>query len=359
MNLFGQELTREEVLARVGDIAQIGGYFPAVLTDGLANGVRTIEVRSPGGLSFAVIADRGLDLGRADYCGVPLVWRSPVGEVNPAFAGPDPYGWLDVFGGGLLTTCGLQTVGQPSNDAGEHLSLHGKVSTLPAHDVRSAGAWVGDQYIVTVEGEVREASALGPVLQLRRRITTTLGQPRLRVEDVVTNLGTGPTPHLFRYHCNFGFPLLSEHARLQVGGGAVEPRDAASAEAVDQLEQVGPPSGRSPERVYTVEATGTASAAHAALSNPLLAGGITVSLNWPRDTLPWLVVWKQLSRGTYVLALEPSTCHDDGRAAERRRGSLVELEPGEQRRYWLDLTVVPGPAQGPQPQFTEGTTDVD
>ncbi len=82
-----------------------------------------------------------------------------------------------------------------------------------------------------------------------------------------------------------------------------------------------------------------------------------MSLNWSRDTLPWLVVWKQLSRGTYVLALEPSNCHDDGRAAERRRGTLVELEPGQHRRYWLDITVLPG--QGTQPPFTEGTANVD
>ncbi len=229
MNLFGQELTREEVLARVGDISQVGGHVPAVLSEGMANGVRTIDVRSPGGISFVVIADRGLDIGRADYRGVPLVWRSPIGEVNPVFADQHRYGWLDVFGGGLLTTCGLGAVGQPSYDAGESLGLHGKVSTLPAQGVRYSGDWVQDEYVVTIEAEVREASALGPVLQMRRRITTTLGRPHLRVEDVVTNLGAAPTPHMFRYHCNFGFPLLSEDARLQLGGLTVEPRDEASA----------------------------------------------------------------------------------------------------------------------------------
>lgn len=360
MNLFGRELTREEILARVGDISQVGGHVPAVLSEGMANGVRTIDVRSPGGISFVVIADRGLDIGRADYCGVPLVWRSPVGEVNPVFAEQHPYGWLDVFGGGLLTTCGLGAVGQPSYDAGESLGLHGKVSRLPAQGVRYAGDWVQDEYVVTIEAEVREASALGPVLQMRRRITTALGRPQLRVEDVVTNLGAAPTPHMFRYHCNFGFPLLSEDARLQLGSRAVEPRDEASAEAADKLEQIWPPSSRSKEHVYTVEPADTAGGASAALSNPTLAGGITLSLHWSRDTLPWLVVWKQLSRGNYVLALEPSNCHDDGRAAERRRGTLVELEPGQHRRYWLDVTVVPGqPDQGPQPLLTEGTTNVD
>jgi len=341
VNLFGQELTQDEVLGRVGDISQIGGHVSAVLSDGRANGVRTIDVRSPGGISFTVIADRGLDIGRADYRGIPLAWRSPLGEVSPAFRDQHPLGWLDVFGGGLLTTCGLRTVGQPSYDAGESLGLHGNVSMLPAQGVRCAGDWVQDEYAVTIEGEVREASALGPVLQMRRRITTTLGRPHLRVEDVVTNLGAAPTPHMFRYHCNFGFPLLSEDARLQLGALTVEPRDEASADAVHKLERVWPPSPPAKEHVYTVEPADTARGASATLINPTLAGGIKVSLHWSRDTLPWLVVWKQLSRGTYVLALEPSNCHDDGRAAERRRGTLVELEPGQHRRYWLDITVLP------------------
>lgn len=207
MNVLGQELTRTEVLARVGDVSQLGGLVPAVLSDGMANGVRVIDVRSPGGISFVVITDRGLDIGRAEYLGVPLAWRSAVGEVAPAFADQHGLGWLDVFGGGLLTTCGLSTVGQPSVDVGRSFGLHGRVSTLPAQAVRASGEWLEDEYVITIEGCVREASALGPALEMRRRITTTLGRPQLRVEDVVTNLGATATPHMFRYHCNFGCGL--------------------------------------------------------------------------------------------------------------------------------------------------------
>ena len=357
MNVLGQQLTRTEVLARVGDISQLGGPVPGVLTEGMANGVRTIDVRSPGGLSFVVIADRGLDIGRAEYLGVPLAWRSPVGEVSPAFADQHGLGWLDVFGGGLLTTCGLGTVGQPSQDAGQRLGLHGRISTVPAHAVRAFGEWLEDEYQITIEGCVREASALGPVLEMRRRITTTLGQPQLRVEDVVTNLGATATPHMFRYHCNFGYPLICEDTRIALDAQAVEPRDAPSAEAIGRLEDIWPPSRPSAEHVYTVDPTGDGHQATATLTNHTLAGGLAVSLRWSADTMPWLVVWKQLSRGSYVTALEPSNCHDDGRAAERRRGTLVELAPGEQRRYWLDITVNPAALAGQQTrsQTVEGT----
>jgi hypothetical protein len=341
VNILGSEMTRREVMSRVGDIAQLGGPVPGVLTDGMANGVRTVDVRSPGGISFVVLLDRGMDIGRAEYRGVPLAWRSPVGEVNPTFAESQGLGWLDAFGGGLLTTCGLTTVGQPSVDAGEHLGLHGRVSTRAARSVRAMGEWVDDEYVVTVEGWVREASAVGPVLEMHRRMTTTLGQPRLKVQDVVTNLGPVVTPHMFRYHCNFGFPLIGDQTQMNLGALGVEPRDEPSADAADRLEVLWAPTEPNAEHVYTVEPTADAGTASVTLTNPELAGGITLRLRWSQDTLPWLVVWKQLSRGTYVTALEPSNCHDDGRAAERARGTLTELAPGEQRRYELEIDVFP------------------
>ncbi len=359
MNLLGQELTQAQILSRVGDVSQLGGPVPAVLTDGMANGVRIIDVRSPGGISFVVIADRGLDIGRAEYLGVPLAWRSPVGEVNPAFADQHALGWLDVFSGGLLTTCGLSTVGQPSLDAGQELGLHGRISTVPAHSVRASGEWVQDEYQVTIDGSIREASALGPVLEMRRRITTTLGRPQLRVEDIVTNHGATSTPHMFRYHCNFGYPLICEDTQMELGAEAVEPRDEPSAEAIGRLKNIWAPSQPSPEHVYTVDQAGDLGQATATLTNPKLAGGLAVSLHWSDDTMPCLVVWKQLSRGSYVVALEPSNCHDDGRAAERRRGTLIDLAPGEQRRYWLEVTVSPAASSSQQHRSptVKGTDD--
>ena len=49
--------------------------------------------------------------------------------------------------------------------------------------------------------------------------------------------------------------------------------------------------------------------------------------------------------GLHVLGIEPANCYVEGRAAERARGSLQYLEPGESRRYDLALDVS---AAGPQ-----------
>ncbi len=118
MKLHGRDYTKRELLDMVGDADQLGGATPHLLTDGPAHGTRAITVRSPGGLSFVCLPDRGLDLGWADYRSMPLAWRSPVGDVGPAFAEHMGQGWLRTFGGGLVTTCGLTSVGQPGVDPG-------------------------------------------------------------------------------------------------------------------------------------------------------------------------------------------------------------------------------------------------
>jgi len=343
VNLLGEQLSRAEVLDRVGDVGQLGGAEPAVLTDGTSAGVRVIQVRSAGGLSFTVIADRALDIGTADYCGVPLAWRSPVGVAHPAFTPGTDRGWLDTFGGGLVTTCGLATVGQPSQDGADRLGLHGRISSVPAGSVRSGGGWVGDEYVVTVSGRVREASALGAVLQLERRITTRVGQPTLRVDDIVTNVGRTRTPHMFRYHCNLGYPLLSSETTADLKTQSVEARDTfqdrPSTQSTEDLTRFTGPTEGADESVHTVTPSGTGAWAQAVMTNPRLLGGMSLTLRWTRRTLPWLVVWKQLAAGTYVTALEPSTGHDEGRRAERARGTPLDLKPNEQRRYALEITV--------------------
>lgn len=338
MKLYGRRYTRRELLDAVGDADQLGGATPQVLTDGPAHGMRMITVRSPGGLSFVCLPDRGLDLGWADYRGRPLAWRSPVGDIGPAFAEPLGHGWLRTFGGGLVTTCGLTSVGQPGVDQGETLGLHGRFSSTPAREVTWSTDWSDDERVVTVSGRVREASALGPVLESRRTITTTLGGIRLHIEDVVTNLGAAPTPNMFRYHVNLGFPMVDHESRIECDAAEVHPRDAFSRAGLQTWNTVDQPSDPVAEQVFTATLKQPEKAASALVVNP--GSRPSLRLRWSGDTLPLLLVWKQPTRRTYVTALEPSNCRDDGRAAERAAGTLVGLGAGEERRYWLELSVV-------------------
>ncbi len=343
MKLFGREYTRSELLDAVGDPEQLGGASPGTLTEGAANGMRIITVRSPGGLSFVCLPDRGLDLGWADYQGMPLAWRSPVGDVGAAYAEHTDQGWLRTFGGGLVTTCGLATVGQPGVDQGEMLGLHGRCSSTPAREVRWSTDWSGNERIVTISGRIREGTAVGPVLEMHRTITASLGQGLLRIDDVVTNLSIAPAPHMFRYHVNFGFPLIDHESRLKYTAATVDSRDPLPPDIIEGWNQISPPSAPRAEQVFVAVGERSAEAA-VEVVNPVPRPSLR--LHWSGDTLPLLLVWKQPTRRTYVTALEPSNCRDEGRAAARAADTLVELQEGEERRYWLELSLKTPAARG-------------
>ena len=337
VHIHGRSYGRSELIDLTGDIDQLGGVIASTLSDGPSAGVRIMTVRSPGGLSFVCMPDRGLDIGWADWAGMPLAWRSPVGDVGAPFAEPAGRGWLRTFGGGLLTTCGLSTVGQPSLHNGEAFGLHGRYSATPARQVAWSVDWVDDERVATITGRVREASALGPVLELHRTITTILGSGQLRVDDVVTNLGATPTPHMFRYHVNLGFPLVDEHSRVSTPLATVAPLDSKAVNDSSVWDRIGPPLRSAPEQIFVVDRSVTEAGA-AVLQND--GPRPSLQIRWSVDTLQQLVVWRQSSAGTYVTALEPSDCDDRGRAAASAAGTLRELQPGQQVSHWLEVSIL-------------------
>ncbi len=184
---------------------------------------RAIDLQVTGGLSLRLLPDRGLDVGAAWFDGIPLAWISRVGEVSPAPGGRAP--WIDRFGGGLVTTCGLQNVGVASEGHGQH----GAFSTTPASDLRTDRAAVDGELELVVTGVVREGDALDSFLECRRRVTTRTGRAAMTLTDTVVNLGTRSVPSPMLYHLNIGAPLWSPGARVVVPRGArTVPRDAGA-----------------------------------------------------------------------------------------------------------------------------------
>src|SRR5260370_30434008 len=158
--LLGQHWTRAALLERVGDVSQLGGARLVTFVDGPETGVLAAELRTGSGLTFSVLPGRGMDIGFAEYRGMPLCWRSSTGEVAAAFYEPAGEGWLRGFSGGLMATCGLTTAGWPSNDNGQALPLHGRASYLPAPNVHVDGDWDGDDYVMWVQGRTRETAVV-------------------------------------------------------------------------------------------------------------------------------------------------------------------------------------------------------
>ena len=326
----------EPVRRLVGAPDQLVSVERLVRDEGPGRGAPVLVVRNPRGISFEVLLDRALDVGWADAPGLPLAWRSPRGPVASTRYEPTGAGWTRTFGGGLLSTCGLASTGAPSDDAGVHHPLHGRVGHVPAENVRWCLVDEGGVAHVEICGDVVEAALGAPTLRLRRRIVASTERPELRVEDRVTNDGYVPAGHMFRHHLNLGYPL--------VGPGTVV---AASADPVGERDVTDAPTSLP----WTLDVAQGAARETVLYCRPHEGPTSLVTVTAPdgrgveveQDTAGWplLVLWRDPTPGVNVLGVEPSTSRDAGRVRAARDGELLELAPGESRDYVTTVRVRP------------------
>ena len=337
--LFNRDYTPDELRHRVTTMDQLAGVRLYELSDGKARGLRAADVWTGSGFRFTIWLDRAMDIGPAEYCGRPLAWLHPAlgtsGQYDPA-----GYGWVRTFGGGLVTTCGLTHFGQPEQDGAESYGLHGRISHTPAANVRVSTGWQGDDYVITIEGEVRQAVLFGENQLLTRRITTKLGATSFHLEDHVRNDGFRPSPHMLLYHCNFGFPFVGPDSELTVtpAGGPVEPRDQVAERGLPTYTRFEAPDPDAAGLVYFHNPRPDASGhVTASLRNQQL--GLSAFVRYRAAELPALSQWKNLGAGDYVCALEPCTAHEGPRAGLRERGGLNDLQPGQAVDYSVEIGV--------------------
>jgi hypothetical protein len=349
--LHGSRYTRGELLRRVGRLEQAAGVRLVTLGDGAERGVRVVEFRTGTGFEFDVLVDRGLDIGRCEHGGRALGWISPTGFPGPWFYEHDGLGFLRGFGGGLLTTCGLDHVFSPAEDTAsqyhdpakqtETYGLHGRISNRPARLTGYGERWDGDDCVLYVEGEVLQAAVFGEQLLLRRRIEARVGEARLQIHDEVVNVGHDPTPHMLLYHVNVGWPVVDDGSELLAPMVSVQARGDYPVAGYDRLH--GPEHGYL-EQVFEHDlAAGADGRVSVAVVNREL--GLGVYQVFRQDQLPRHFIWRMLGEGTYVVGIEPSTNSPAGRLAARESGELISLDAGESRFYELELGALVGAAE--------------
>jgi hypothetical protein len=346
MTLQNKLNSREFLLEHTGRLSQVGGISHFTHADGRAKGVSTLRVRTARGLELWVVPDKGMDIFEASFQGRSLCWHSPVGMVHPSYYSSRGTEWLKSFAGGLLCTCGLTTVGVPSEDNGESLGLHGSISNAPADNVSWSEDWEGEDCALTVSGKVREASVHGSNLLLERTISTSLNSASFSVQDVVENQGFKDSPLMVLYHFNFGFPLLTERSQIYCPSQSVESIDTFSSHSEDQWHSFEAPEKGAAERVYfhqmQRDSTGKVTVVLVSDSDKPEFG---ITLSYDGNALPQFVQWKMTGANHFVLGLEPANCRILGRNAERQRGTLQMLSPGERRAFRLELSVLEGTEQ--------------
>lgn len=339
MSIFWQKAFAKDTLARyLSTTAAATGLRPFVYDAGRVRGMRGIDGWTGSGLHFTLWPDRALDIGPVWFKGIPIAWQHP-GLGAPQFYEPSGLGWLRTFGGGLLTTCGLDHIGVPDEYQGQSFGLHGRIAHTPAENLRVWQEWQGETYVLAVEGEVRQAVLFGENLVLHRRIETQLGSQSLRISDRVVNEGHQPTSLNLLYHCNLGFPLVSPSSRLIIEDEKIEPRTGVARKGLlDHARFQEPETGYEEQVFFHYPRVDPEGYAEVKLVNPELQLGI--HLRWLAGPMPVLTQWKMMGKGEYACGLEPATHALASREVLSKQGLPHRLAPGMQVQYELTLEII-------------------
>jgi hypothetical protein len=340
----GRRYGRADLDRRTGDVQAIGGVRAVVLDNGAERGTRALEFRTGGGLRFEVLVDRAMDIGVAEFDDYSFGWRSATGFRHPGLHEVNDEGglsWLRSMSG-LVVTCGLDHTLSGGEFGASHYGyagratvchgLHGRIANTPARLFGYGERWEGDRAVLWAEGEMRQAAIFGEHLVLRRRIEAELGGTEIRLTDTVVNEGFDPTPHMFLYHCNLGWPLLDEGTTFEARvGGTRWKSESAGAQGASHL-CFGHPVAGFVEQVYEhLLEPGADGLVRARLSNPHI--GRAFELEYNPSEFPVFLEWVNLRAGDYVVGLEPSTHHVEGEGPAREDGTMIWLQHAEERAY--------------------------
>ncbi len=303
---------------------QIRGAERYTLGDGRGKGMEFLYVRNGLGLCAWISMDRAGDISRLEFEGANMGFMSPCGYVAPTYYEKEGTGFLKSFTAGFFTTCGLTAVGSPSEDDGEVTPLHGTISHIPAL-LRSIEE---DEDSLKIKLWVSDAVILGRKQLHERVYTFSYREKTSTVSDTVKNEGDIESPYMIMYHCNMGYPLLSEESILKIPYNSITARTDNALEHIDSALKMEPPQPNFLERCYYYDLKETDSKAQVGIFNPELGKGLVMSFS--KAQLPEFIEWKMMGRRDYVLGLEPANCTPDGRAVMREQGKLKFLKPDEE-----------------------------
>lgn len=337
--VYGRPL--HEVLQLAGSPRQFASCEELMTSGGPDAGTRRIRIAA-GGIDLELLPDRGLDIGAARVDGVPVAWLSATGF--PARDGAvDGAAFTRAFGGGLLTTCGLQNFGPECADGGETHPMHGRITAQRAQVVRAEVVTDPGEGRprVLVEAILRETDAFGVNLELRRTVELPLEGRHIGIRDRIVNRGAETAECMVLYHVNFGWPLVDEGTLLHTGADRVVPRDDAAAAGLDTWQRFPALADRYPEQVFS-HLLPRDSRAEVVVEHP---SGFAARLRYDTAQLPGLFEWRMSRPGCVVLGVEPASAPTIlGRADARERGLLREVLPGGSLEFALEISFEGTPA---------------
>ena len=311
---------RNRLPALTGAMRQLASVRGIVLDDGPERGTHALAFSTGGGLDFWVLSDRTMDIGPLWHRGVPLAWQHPSGFIAPGLhaSSGDRGTGIERSLSGFLVTCGLDNVRQPQDGA----PLHGSLPLTPARITSRGEDWRAATPCVFAEGEIVQAHLSGACFRLIRRIEAPVGGRRLRILDRVDNIGPEPAATRILYHFNFGFPAVEEGTEIDLDGR--------------EIFAAGGPGAGAPQ--VTCHRSQAAGRFRAQLRRPARGAwtGISVAIEGPVASLPFVQIWSDPRPRRNILAIEPANCE---RLETGESGEGQVLDPGQSWTADLEIRV--------------------
>jgi hypothetical protein len=340
-DLYGKKLNKIELMKRIGNMDQYAHIKSYELSEGKTRGIKAIDVANGSGLEFTAIEGKCLDIIHMKYKGMNLNYMPKTGMVAPGLVDMSGTEMLRSISGGMLYTCGLLNVGNACVDDGGSQLFHGRMKVTPAEHVCASGAWEGDEYVLRVSGEMREASLFGDNLVMRRIITTRTGSRSINICDEIENQNFREEGLMLLYHVNIGYPVLDAGARYVAPVIETEPYSDAAKSDMKNYMNICEPENDSGEQVFrhrfACEENGNSAAA---VINDNI--GIGVYLKYNTGMLPYSFEWKSMKSGDYAFGICPSTGNIKGRVYEKEHGALKMIPPFGKARFDIEIGVLDG-----------------
>lgn len=316
----------------IGNPLQIRGAEQYILQNGKGDGMKFLYIRNGLGLEVWISLDRAGDVSRLIFKGDNMGYFAPCGYVAPQYYDNVGAGFLKSFTAGFFTTCGLTAVGSPCIDDGEELPLHGTISHIPAE--LCAIEENANELIVKLK--VRDAALFGRKLVMNRVYNVSYTENSFTVSDTVTNEADTESPYMILYHCNMGYPLLSENSIVKIPSGSILPRNEHAKQYIDTAVQMEKPQPGYEECCYYYDVNEKGGTAKVGIFNSDIEKGLVMS--YDKANLPCFTEWKMMGKTDYILGLEPGNCTPDGRDVLRKNGTLKFLQPDESATTTVKFT---------------------
>lgn len=325
-------------------------------------------------LRIGVLLDKGGDIFEFTYKphDLDFLWHSPI-DLRPQFVATNSLvegHFHDYYHGGWQEV--LPSAGWASEPyQGTVQGLHGELSLLP-QDVR---------VIIDSSDEVAiemSANLYRSPLRIVRTLTLRRGQPRLFIDERLTNLATVEFAVMWGHHPAFGEPFLSPDCHVETPAGQVTVM-AYHANGLWQPDQstaypqaLNRRTGKSqsvaqvlPKETGSVDvlAFKQLTAGWYAITNRKMRIGFAMA--WDHELFPYLWMWQNYGGHTdypwygraYCCALEPFTSFPPvGIAGAVRNGSAKMLAAGETIETRLTATAFQG--SGVQSVSREGEVQI-